>query len=59
VFAWLLRAEADNGDFVPAWMEPKHTIIERDENMIADLKEVANRFITDYNNYIEMRELNG
>jgi hypothetical protein len=40
-------------------MEPKHTIIERDEAMIADLKEVANRFITDYNNYIEMRELNG
>jgi len=59
VFAWLLRAEADNGEFVPAWMEPKHTIIERDEPMIADLKEVANRFITDYNNYIEMRELNG
>jgi hypothetical protein len=59
VFAWLLRAESDSGDFVPAWMEPKHTIIERDEDMIADLKEVANRFITDYNNYIEMRELNG
>jgi len=27
--------------------------------MIADLKEVANRFITDYNNYIEMRENHG
>lgn len=57
VFAWLLRAEADNGDFVPAWLEPKHVVIERDEAMIADLKEVANRFITDYNNYLEVKEL--
>ena len=54
VFAWLLRAEADNGDFVPAWLEPKHIIIERDEDMIADLIEVANRFITDFSNYKEM-----
>jgi len=59
VFAWLLRTESEFGDFTPAWMEPKHIVIERDEAMIADLKEVANRFITDYNNYIEMRELNG
>jgi len=59
VFAWLLRAEADNGDFVPAWLEPKHVVMERDEAMIADLKEVANRFITDYNNYKEMAALNG
>lgn len=54
VFAWLLRAEADNGDFVPAWLEPKHIIIERDEDMIADLIDVANRFITDFSNYKEM-----
>jgi hypothetical protein len=40
-------------------MEPKHVVIERDEDMIADLKEVANRFITDFNNYKEMQELNG
>ena len=59
VFAWLLRAEADNGEFVPAWLEPKHVVMERDEAMIADLKEVANRFITDYNNYKEMAALNG
>lgn len=59
LFAWLLRAEADNGDFVPAWLEPKHVVMERDEAMIADLKEVANRFITDYNNYKEMAALNG
>ena len=54
VFAWLLRAEADNGDFVPAWLEPKHIIIERDEDIIADLIDVANRFITDFSNYKEM-----
>ena len=56
VFGWLLRAEADNGDFVPAWLEPKHIIIERDEEMIKELIDVANRFITDYNNYIEAKE---
>jgi hypothetical protein len=35
-------------------MEPKWIIIERDENMIADLIEVAQSFITDFNNYKEM-----
>ena len=56
VFGWLLRAESQfTGEFVPAWMEPKHIIIERDEDMIADLIEVANRFITDYSNYKELQ----
>jgi hypothetical protein len=36
-------------------MEPKHIIMERDEAMIADLIEVAQRFITDFNNYKEMQ----
>ena len=58
VFAWLLRGEALDGEFVPAWMEPKHIIIDRDDDMIADLIDVAQRFITDYNNYKEM-ENNG
>lgn len=56
VFAWLLRAEADNGDLVPAWLEPKHVVMERDDDMIADLIEVANRFITDFSNYKEMQD---
>ena len=55
VFAWLLRAEADNGDFVPAWLEPKHIIIERDQVMIEQLIEVAQRFMTDFTNYKEMQ----
>jgi putative phage-type endonuclease len=59
VFAWLLRAEDEQGDFVPAWMEPKHIIIDRDEAMIADLIEVAQRFITDYQNYKEIQTLVG
>lgn len=54
VFAWLLRGEALDGEFVPAWMEPKWIIIERDEDMIANLIDVAQRFITDFNNYKEM-----
>lgn len=53
VFAWLLRAGGDNGEFVPAWLEPKHIIIDRDDNMIDDLVEVANRFMSDYSNYKE------
>ena len=32
-FVWMLRAES-NGVMVPAWFEPKHGIIERDDAMI-------------------------
>jgi putative phage-type endonuclease len=42
VFAWLLRIENQDG-FVPGWFEPKHTIIKRDDEMIADLIGVAER----------------
>jgi predicted phage-related endonuclease len=59
IFAWLLRAESDSGDFVPAWLEPKWVVMHRDEDMIADLKDVANRFITDFNNYKEMEAQRG
>jgi hypothetical protein len=55
VFGWLVRATSESGEFVPAWMEPNHVIMERDEVMIADLIEVAQRFITDFNNYKEMQ----
>ena len=54
VFAWMLRTTSEFGDFTPAWMEPKRIIIERDEDMIANLIDVAQRFITDFNNYKEM-----
>jgi hypothetical protein len=53
VFGWLLRTESDAGEFVPAWMSPKHIIITRDDDMIAELIEVAKRFVTDFNNYKE------
>lgn len=59
VFGWLLRAQTDSGEFVPAWMEPKHIIIERDEQMIAELINVAQRFATDYNNYKEAQIILG
>jgi putative phage-type endonuclease len=55
VFAWLLRTTSEFGDLTAAWLEPKHIIMERDEAMIADLIEVAQRFITDFNNYKEMQ----
>jgi len=55
IFGWLLRATADNGEFVPAWLEPKWVVIFRDEEMIEQLIEVAQRFITDFNNYKEMQ----
>jgi hypothetical protein len=54
IFGWLLRATADNGEFVPAWLEPKWVVILRDEEMIEQLIDVAQRFITDFNNYKEM-----
>jgi len=55
VFAWLLRTTSEFGDLTPAWLEPKHIIMERDEVMIAHLIGVAQNFITDYNNYKEMQ----
>jgi hypothetical protein len=55
VFGWLLRATSESGDFVPAWMEPKHIIMERDETMIAELIDVAQRFMTDFTNYKELQ----
>ena len=57
VFAWLLRVEDDNGVFAPAWLEPKVVIIDRDEDMIADLIDVAHRFVTDFNNYKELEHI--
>ena len=39
-FVWMLRAES-NGVMVPAWFEPKHGIIERDDKMIAAMSEQA------------------
>lgn len=57
VFAWLLRTTSEFGDLTPAWLEPKHIIMERDEVMIAQLIDVAQRFITDYNNYKEVQAL--
>lgn len=57
VFAWLLRTTSEFGDLTPAWLEPKHMIMERDEDMIAQLIDVAQRFITDYNNYKELEHI--
>ena len=42
VVAWLLREEVD-GEFVPAWFEPKTGIVERDEELISDLVATADR----------------
>ena len=43
-YAFMLRAEV-NGVFVPAWMEPKVWRIERDDALIGDLIETANRLL--------------
>lgn len=43
VFGWLLRSVDDDGNMVPAWFEPKHTIIYRDDEMIAQLRAIAER----------------
>ena len=43
VFGWLLREVDDNGNMVPAWYEPKFEIIEKDHEMIAQLRAIAER----------------
>lgn len=47
VFAWVLRKELSDGSFVPAWYEPKTVLVERDEKMIEDLLDVADRLRMD------------
>jgi putative phage-type endonuclease len=49
VFAWLLREERD-GAFIPAWFEPRVIRIDRDEDMIGELVEVADRLWERVNN---------
>ena len=44
VFAWMLRVDSVGG-FVPGWFEPKVIEIDRDEKMIQELSEVADRLL--------------
>lgn len=41
---WMLRVDGDFG-FYPGWLEPKTTWIDRDESMIRDLVQVAERLL--------------
>lgn len=50
VYAFMLREER-NGVMVPAWMEPKVWVIERDEKMIAELTKTADLLLTDYESW--------
>jgi putative phage-type endonuclease len=43
VLAWLLRGVDEQGEFVPAWYEPMISVVERDEEMIAELIAIAER----------------
>jgi hypothetical protein len=45
LFLWHLRADDDNGWFYMPWLEPKTLWIERDEDEIARLRDVADRLI--------------
>jgi hypothetical protein len=44
VYGFMLRAENDEG-FYPAWLEPKTWVVERDDLMIAQLIETADRLL--------------
>jgi len=45
LFVWNLRVPDDNGWFYLGWFEPKTVWLDRDENMIADLVNVADRIL--------------
>lgn len=49
VFAWLLRTQREDGTMVSAWFEPKVVVIDRDEEMIAELIQVGRRLMTEIN----------
>jgi predicted phage-related endonuclease len=45
IVAWLLRDVTPDGEFVPGWMVPKFGLLFRDDDMIADLVDVAGRLL--------------
>lgn len=47
VYAFMLRKEV-NGVMVPAWLEPKTWVIERDEKEIAALERTADQLLIDF-----------
>jgi hypothetical protein len=46
LFMWELRATDNNGDFYSPWLDPRHTWIERDEDMISELVGTADRLLS-------------
>lgn len=44
VFAWMLRAEHD-GRMIPAWIEPRHLVVDRDDKYITELLATAEQLI--------------
>jgi hypothetical protein len=48
IYGFMLRAENDEG-FYPAWLEPKTWVVDRDDLMIAQLIETANRLLAEDN----------
>jgi putative phage-type endonuclease len=43
VFAWMLRATDRSGTFVPAWLGPKYVTVKRNERMITDCIDTAEK----------------
>lgn len=56
IFGWLLRGVDHQGDFVPAWFEPKWIEITRADRMIPELIKTADRLVTEINNQIQAKE---
>jgi hypothetical protein len=45
LFLWQLRLPDNSGYFYPAWLEPKTAWVDRDDQLITDLIEVADRLM--------------
>lgn len=43
VFSWMLRVEDPSIGYVPGWLEPKFLVIKRDQKMINELIDVAEK----------------
>lgn len=44
VFAWMLRAE-HQGNMIPAWIEPKSVVVDRDDSYIRELLATAEQLV--------------
>lgn len=53
LYVWQLRVPNDAGWFYPGWFEPRHLWIDRDEQMIEELRRTADALLIDWDGWLD------